>query len=173
MIYFVSRFMQDYKKNTPIKVPRFEESNGFYTTNKRSLIMSKIKGENTSAEKLLAKALWHSGIRYRKYCKNLPGKPDLVNKKLKLAIFVDGEFWHGYAWESKKAKIKSNRAFWIPKIERNMQRDVEVNAMLKTKGFRVFRFWEREVKYELGTCVKQVLDYVHLKIKYPTNTNTH
>ena len=153
--------MQDYKKDIPIKVPRFEESNGFYTTKKRSQMMSGIKSKNTSPETLLAKALWHSGIRYRKNCKNLPGKPDLVNKKLKLAVFVDGEFWHGYAWESKKAKIKSNRAFWIPKIERNMQRDAEVNAILQKKGFRVIRFWEKEVKKELGTCVKRVLDYIY------------
>ena len=155
--------MQDYKKDIPIKVPRFEESNGFYTTQKRSRMMSKIKSKNTSPEKLLAKALWHSGIRYRKFCNNLPGKPDLVNNRLKLAIFVDGEFWHGYEWEVKKAKIKSNRAFWIPKIERNMQRDEEVNAILQNKGFRVFRFWEKEVKKELGTCVKQVLDYIYVR----------
>ena len=129
--------------------------------------MSRIKSKNNNTETLLAKALWHSGIRYRKYCKSLPGKPDLVNRKLKLAIFVDGEFWHGYAWESKKAKIKSNRAFWIPKIERNMQRDAEANALLEKKGFMVFRFWESDIKKELGRCVKQVLDYVHSKTEYP------
>lgn len=152
--------MQDYKKDTPIKVPRFEESNGFYTTKKRSRLMSKIRSKNTRAELLLAKALWHSGIRYRKYCNNLPGKPDFVNRRLRMVIFVDGEFWHGRNWETKRGKIKSNRAFWISKIERNMQRDAEVNAILQNKGFRVFRFWETEVKKELGSCVKQVLDYI-------------
>lgn len=155
--------MQDYNKKDIIKVPRFEESNGFYTTKERSRLMSRIKGINTKPEVLLGKTLWHTGLRYRKNCKSLAGKPDLVNKKLKLAIFIDGEFWHGYQWESKKDKIKANRGFWIPKIERNMQRDAEVNFLLQQKGYRVFRFWEREVKQELGTCVKQVLDYVYFR----------
>lgn len=155
--------MQNYKDNEPIKVPRFEESNGFYTTRKRSEMMSKIKGKNTRPELLLARALWHSGIRYRKHCLTLRGKPDFVNKSLKLVIFVDGEFWHGYAWESKKDKIRSNREFWIPKIERNMQRDAEVNAELEKQGFKIFRFWEKEVKNELGTCLKQVLDYIYFR----------
>ncbi len=155
--------MQDYNTDTRIRVPRFEESNGFYTTRKRSQAMSKIRSKNTKAELLLGKALWHSGIRYRKYCNTLPGKPDLVNKKLKLVIFIDGEFWHGYDWASKKEKIKTNRAFWIPKIERNMQRDAEINEVLQRQGFKIFRFWEKEVKQELGACVKQVLDYVYFR----------
>jgi len=75
-------------------------------------------------------------------------------------IFVDGEFWHGYQWAQKKDKIKSNRKFWIPKIERNMQRDREVNHQLERMGYKVFRFWEQDVKKELGRCIKEVLDYI-------------
>ncbi|CAN5236258.1 very short patch repair endonuclease [soil metagenome] len=123
--------------------------------------MSRIKRKNTKPEVMLRKALWNLGLRYRIDCKSLPGRPDLINKKLKFAIFIDGEFWHGYRWEAKIKSIKTNRAFWIPKIERNMQRDAEVNNALEQKGYRVFRFWEREVKQELGNCVKQVLDYIY------------
>lgn len=144
-----------------IKVPRFEEANGFYTSKKRSRIMSGIKGKNTKPEVRLRKALWHAGLRYRKNYKLLPGTPDIINKKYKLAIFVDGEFWHGHEWKTKKAKIKSNRAFWIPKIEQNIRRDAENTLALEHLGYTVFRFWTMEIKHELGRCVKQILDYVH------------
>ena len=84
--------------------------------------MKSIKSENTKAETLLRKALWHKGYRYYKNYKKLPGKPDIVFIRLKLVIFVDGEFWHGYEWEKNREKIKSNQEYWIPKIERNMQK---------------------------------------------------
>lgn len=128
--------------------------------------MARIKAKNSKPEMRLRKALWHAGLRYRKNYKFLPGKPDIINKKYKLAIFVDGEFWHGHQWKVRKNKIKTNRAFWIPKIERNIQRDLENNFALKKKGYTVFRFWEQEVKHELGRCVKEVLDYVY-SIKEP------
>lgn len=73
-------------------------------------------------------------------------------------IFVDGTFWHGYDWGKRKNNIKSNREFWIAKIERNMQRDLEVNDFYKQKGWTVLRFWNFEVKGELGRCLKVVLD---------------
>jgi len=144
----------------PIKVPRFKESEGFYTTKKRSRMMSAIKGKNTKPEIAFRKALHNIGVRYRVDVKNLPGKPDVANKKRKFVVFIDGEFWHGYNWEEKKSKIKSNRAFWIPKIERNMQRDQEVNQQLKAMGFTVFRFWEHEIKRSLGRCLAEILDYL-------------
>ncbi|MEC7755688.1 MAG: very short patch repair endonuclease [Bacteroidota bacterium] len=144
-----------------IKVPRFEEAEGFYTTKQRSAMMSKIKAENTKPELMFRKALWACGVRYRVHSKTIPGKPDISNQKLKFAVFIDGEFWHGYNWEEKKRSIKSNRAFWIPKIERNMQRDREINYILAKGGLKVFRFWEHEVKKELGRCVNEVLQYIH------------
>src|ERR1700756_5196002 len=115
--------MVDNENKKVIKVPRFEGKNGFYTSLERSILMSKIKGKNTSPELMLRKVLWNSGLRYRLHNKKLPGNPDISMKKYKIAIFIDGEFWHGYNWEEKKTKIKTNRDFWIPKIERNMQRD--------------------------------------------------
>ncbi|APY08165.1 very short patch repair endonuclease [Winogradskyella sp. J14-2] len=145
-----------------IKVPRFNEESGFYTTKKRSKIMSKIRGKDTKPEHQFRKALWKEGVRYRVDSKTLPGRPDVSIKKYKLAIFIDGEFWHGYNWDERKPTIKSNRGFWIPKIERNMQRDREVNQQLKEIDFTVFRFWTHEVKDNLKTCINDVMMYLDL-----------
>ncbi|PZD78950.1 very short patch repair endonuclease [Mesonia sp. K7] len=142
-----------------IKVPRFEESAGFYTTKKRSKIMSKIRSKNTKPELIFRKALWKKGVRYRLNNK-LPGKPDISIKKYRLAIFIDGEFWHGHNWEERKKNIKSNSRFWIPKIERNMQRDREVNLQLERMDYRVFRFWSHEIKNNLNQCISDVLTYI-------------
>ncbi len=139
-----------------IKVPRFREEDGFYTTPQRSKIMSKIRGKNTKPELTFRKALWSAGYRYRVDYKKLIGKPDIALKKYKTVIFIDGEFWHGHNWEERKQKIKSNREFWIPKIERNIQRDREVNRALENQGYTVFRFWEGAVKKNLDDCLKQV-----------------
>jgi len=122
--------------------------------------MSKIRSKNTKPEKLLKKALWYAGIRYKTPKNQLPGKPDISLKKYKLVIFVDGTFWHGYEWEKRKDVIRSNREFWIAKIERNMQRDQEVNAFYLAKGWTVLRFWDFEVKGELGACMKRVVDLI-------------
>ena len=144
-----------------IKVPRFREESGFYTTKERSKIMSKIRGKNTKAELVFRKALWKKGIRYRVDSRSLPGKPDVSIQKFKLAIFIDGEFWHGYDWPERKKSLKSNRDFWIPKIERNMQRDREVNNQLEEKGYTVFRFWTSEIKTNLDKCINDVLVYIN------------
>lgn len=149
-----------------IKVPRFNEESGFYTTPERSKIMGKIRGKNTKPELAFRKALWASGYRYRIDYKKLIGKPDIVLKKYKTAIFIDGEFWHGHNWEERKHKIKSNREFWIPKIERNIQRDQEVNFALEEMGYNVFRFWENDVKKNLDTCLQQVIDWLK---QHPTH----
>jgi len=153
-----------YQPNTII-VPRFSEANGFYTTRERSELMSRIKAQNTKPEIRLRKVLWALGLRYRKNVKTLPGKPDLVLRKYKLVIFIDGEFWHGYKWGDKKEKIKSNRDFWIPKIERNMQRDREVDDRLRELGFTVIRFWEQQVRKDLNWCINLVLE----KVSYALN----
>lgn len=143
-----------------IKVPRFNEASGFYTTKKRSKIMSKIRGKNTKPELLFRKALWKKGVRYRVNNKKLPGKPDVSIQKYKIAVFIDGEYWHGYNWDERKDNIKSNRDFWVPKIERNMQRDREVNRQLMDMGYTIFRFWEKEIKNELNKCINDVLVYI-------------
>ncbi|NNE76341.1 MAG: very short patch repair endonuclease [Pricia sp.] len=151
---------KDYSEER-IKVPRFNEESGFYTTPKRSKIMSKIRGKNTKPELAFRKALYASGYRYRIDYKKLIGKPDIVLKKFKTVIFIDGEYWHGHNWAERKPKVKTNRAFWIAKIERNIQRDEEVNEELQRLGYHVFRFWETEIKKELDRCLHEVIS--HLK----------
>lgn len=149
--------MADYKdENDRIHVPRFEEAAGFYTSTKRSSMMSKIKSRNSKPELILRRALWSKNIRFRLHDKSLPGTPDIVIKKYKLAIFVDGEFWHGFDWKKNKERIKSNRLFWIPKIERNMQKDIRVNRALRDMGYVVFRFWTQEILKNLPTILNQI-----------------
>lgn len=148
-------------QNDPIKVPRFEESAGFYTTSARSKHMAKIKSKDTKPEIIFRKALYKKGIRYRIGFKKLPGKPDISNSAKMFVVFIDGEFWHGYNWQEKKDKIKTNRAFWIPKIERNMQRDTQNNEALEKMGFKVFRFWEHQIKKELDNCIEEVLRFLN------------
>jgi len=125
--------------------------------------MSKIKGVNTTPEIALRKALWTAGIRYRKNVNTMPGKPDIVIAKIKLTIFVDSEFFHGYNWNEKKTKIKTNRDYWIPKIERNMQRDKEVNEFLTANGWTVLRFWSKDVEKNLETCVATIQEAIIAK----------
>lgn len=134
-----------------------KSKHGFETTEDRSKLMSRIRGTNTKPEIALRKALWALGVRYRLNVKKLPGKPDIVIGKHKLAIFVDGEFWHGYDWKAKKPKIKSDAEYWVKKIEGNMARDQNNNEKLRSKGFLVLRFWEQELRKDIDGCVRQIL----------------
>ena len=129
---------------------------GFNTTKARSELMMKIKGQNTSPEIKLRKELWKLGYRYRINVKKLPGKPDIVIEKRKIIIFIDGEFWHGYNWEKKKKALKSNRAYWIKKIEGNMRRDLLNVSVLRSMGYVVLRFWEQEIKRDLNRCISKI-----------------
>lgn len=135
----------------------------FNTTPERSLLMSKIRAKNTKPEIKLRKALWAIGLRYRIHDKKLPGTPDIVLKKYKLAIFVDGEFWHGKDWEIKKKKISTNRDYWIPKIENNMMKDKLATEKLQLMGFTVFRCWSTELNANIGITVKSILDSIEAK----------
>jgi DNA (cytosine-5)-methyltransferase 1 len=118
--------------------------------------MQAIKSTGTKAEVLLAKTLYARGFRYRKNDKSIYGTPDLVFKKIKLAIFVDGEFWHGKDWETRKHSIGSNKEYWLNKIEKNMARDEKVNAELLENGWTVLRFWSRDISKNLLSCVLQI-----------------
>lgn len=123
----------------------------------RSRIMSKIHGKDTKPEIMLRKLLWNRGYRYRKNYKLLEGTPDIVLIKYRLAIFIDGEFWHGYHWRILKKKIGSNRGYWIPKIERNIKKDREVNEVLKSKGWKVLRFWTKKILKEPEICMEEII----------------
>lgn len=149
-----------------IKVPRFEESAGFYTSKQRSQIMSRIRGKNSKSEMILRRALWAKNIRFRLHDKSLPGSPDIVIKKYKLAIFVDGEFWHGFEWKKRRDQIKSNRLFWIPKIERNMQKDELANRALRNMGYTVFRFWSQDILKNLPKVINQIELFLETRKRY-------
>ena len=115
------------------------------TPEQRRKNMQAIRSTDTSIEIALRTALWHRGVRYRKNYKQLPGKPDIAITKYRIVVFCDSDYWHGYDWENRHQRIKSNRDYWIPKIERNMARDKEITAQLQAMGWIVLRFWESTV----------------------------
>jgi len=120
--------------------------------------MQNIKAKDTKIEIKLRKALWNKGYRYRKNYKDLPGSPDIVLTKYKIAIFCDGEFFHGKDWEVLKPRLQNsnNSEFWIGKISRNRERDDEVNKRLLFEGWTVIRFWGNDIKKNVDECVKVI-----------------
>lgn len=117
-----------------------------------SFNMKQVKNKDSKIEMALRKELWSRGLRYQKNVTSIFGKPDLVFKGKKVAVFCDSEFWHGYNWEERKKDFKSHQEFWIPKIERNMERDKEVTEELQKHGWAVLRFWGKEIKKNAGGC---------------------
>ena len=115
--------------------------------------MQRVKCKDSEIEKLLRKALWEKGYRYRKNVKSVYGHPDIAFIGKKIAIFCDSEFWHGYDWENRKKDFKVRQDFWIPKIERNIERDKEVTTKLEQDGWIVIRFWGKEIKKNTEYCV--------------------
>ena len=111
------------------------------TPEQRRKNMQHVRNKDSKIELKLRRALWHAGFRYRKNVREVFGCPDIVFKRLKIAVFCDSEFWHGYDWEKRKHNFKSHQEFWIPKIERNMARDREVNEHLTAEGWTVLRFF--------------------------------
>lgn len=128
------------------------------TKEQRRKNMQNIHSKDTKIEVALRKALWAKGYRYRKNYNALPGKPDIAMTKYKIAIFCDGEFFHGKDWEVLKPRLEkgNNGEFWINKISRNRQRDDEVNKRLLFEGWTVIRFWGDEIKKNVDECVKVV-----------------
>ena len=123
-----------------------------HTPEQRRRNMQSVKNRDSKIELLLRRELWARGIRYRKNTSKVFGRPDIAFMGKKIAVFCDSEFWHGYDWENKKNEIKSRQDFWIPKIERNMQRDQEVTEKLETEGWLVLRFWGNEIKKNVTHC---------------------
>ncbi len=124
--------------------------------------MQNIRYKDTQIEVILRKELWKRGYRYRKNYKQLPGHPDIVLTKYKIAIFCDGEFFHGKDWAVLKPKLENsnNSDFWINKISRNRERDDEINKKLLFMGWTVIRFWGKEIKQNVDTCVSVVEEAV-------------
>lgn len=128
------------------------------TKEQRHKNMKNIKNKDTGIEVTLRKALWNKGYRYRKNDKRLPGKPDIVLTKYKIAIFCDSEFFHGKDWEVLKPQLErgKNADFWIKKISKNQQRDEEVNKQLQYLGWTVIRFWGKDITKHTDECVQVV-----------------
>lgn len=122
------------------------------TPEQRHKNMQAVKSKDSDIELLLRRELWTRGLRYRKNVKSVFGHPDIAFIGKKVAIFCDSEFWHGFDWENRRNDIKSNKDFWINKIERNIDRDKEVNEYLKSHGWTVLRFWGKDIKGKLKDC---------------------
>ena len=125
-----------------------------HTPEQRRKNMQAVRSKDSAIELTLRRALWAKGIRYRKNVKSIFGHPDLAFLRKKVAVFCDSEFWHGYDWEHRKSNIKSKQDFWIPKIERNIERDKEVNNKLQSEGWTVLRFWGQDIKKRTDECVE-------------------
>lgn len=133
------------------------------TPEQRRKNMQHVRNKDSQIELKLRRELWKKGFRYRKNVRKIFGCPDIVFLKLKIAIFVDSEFWHGYDWENRKHDFKSRQDFWIPKIERNMARDKEVTERLQSEGWTVLRFFGREIKKDVEGCIKIISDTIAQK----------
>lgn len=126
--------------------------------------MSRIRGKDTSIENILRKALWEKGYRYRKNYKKVPGRPDIAITKYKIAIFCDSEFFHGKDWIELRKKLSSgaNPDYWIPKIQRNIERDVEKDKELRALGWRVIHFWGKDITHDTDKCIREIEEMIML-----------
>ena len=131
--------------------------------------MSRVRNRGTALEELLCGELNRHGVTtFTRNNTAIFGSPDIAFPAKKIAIFCDGDFWHGYNWEQSQNEIKSRRDFWLPKIERNMQRDAEVTARLQEQGWTVLRFWGHEIKKELNISIKIIPFYHPTRIQKTT-----
>ena len=142
-----------------------------FSKEKRSEIMRRVKQKDTSIEIQLRKALWNRGYRYRKNYKDLPGKPDIVLTKYKIAIFCDSEFFHGKDWEVLRPQLErgSRSEYWINKIDRTRKRDNEINKKLLFLGWTVIRFWGKDIMKNTDECIRVIEETIfELKISEDT-----
>lgn len=137
------------------------------TKEQRHKNMKNIKSKGTSIELKLRKELWRRGYRYRKNYTELPGKPDIVLTKYKIAIFCDSEFFHGKDWEVLKPQLEKgkNADFWIKKISKNQQHDDDINKQLQFLGWTVIRFWGKDIMKKTDECM-QVIEENIFEQKY-------
>ena len=136
------------------------------TPDQRKKNMKHIRSKDTEIELILRKALWSEGIRYRKHYDKLPGKPDIAITKYRIAIFCDGEFFHGKDWEKLQFKLKdsNNSEYWIKKIRRNIERDMEVEREIRADDWTVIRFWGKDIKSNTGKCIAVIKEAIYENI---------
>ncbi len=137
---------------------------GHYTPRDPSIVsknMSRVRRSGSSIERSLARAMWRIGLRYRKQYA-IPGHPDFAFVRARVAVFCDSHFWHGYQWgPDRRAQFVHNSHFWITKIERNIERDTEVNDLLKNLGWTVIRYWEHEIREDSDRCARLVAQTIN------------
>lgn len=150
------------------KYPRLGKVTDPLTAKQRSFCMSQIKGRNTKPELMLRRALWRCGLRYRLNSR-LPGKPDIVFVQARVAVFVDGCFWH--RCEQHFVAPKRNAAFWQEKIAGNVSRDKRIDEELESNGWAVVRIWEHALKDDLSNCVRRVSETVTTRTQCRPTTN--
>lgn len=131
------------------------------TDEQTSKRMSNVKLKRGTVEGVIAKELYKRGYRYRLDYKRLPGSPDIAILKYRIAVFIDGEFWHGYDWANKKQKLNRNREYWIEKIEENIARDKKVDLELKELGWTPIHFWTKEASKDIDACVNRIEYVIH------------
>lgn len=123
--------------------------------------MQSVHSTDTRPEVLLRKALWKRGIRYRKNYADLPGKPDIALTCYRIAVFVDGDFWHARGHQDCPGEqVASNKEYWRKKLKNNVERDKAVNDALTEAGWLVLRFWSSDVMKHLDDCINQILRYI-------------
>lgn len=123
------------------------------TSEQRSYCMSRIKGKDTALEVRVRSELHRKGLRFRKHVNDLPGKPDIVFSKARVAVFVDGDFWHGYRFSSWEHKVPD---FWKSKISNNRERDAKNHRKLREMGWTVIRLWQHEIERDFERCIRRV-----------------
>jgi DNA mismatch endonuclease (patch repair protein) len=128
-----------------------------FTPEKRSEIMRGIPNKNTKPELLMRKTLHALGLRYRLHDRKLPGTPDIIFRKNKVAVFVDGDWWHGRNYETDSNKYPP---LWQEKIKANMARDVKVNEQLESAGWKVFRVWQKDLQKEPVKHARYIYEYI-------------
>jgi DNA mismatch endonuclease (patch repair protein) len=124
-----------------------------FTPEKRSKIMASIRGKDTKIEILLRKALWRGGVRGYRLNVKLPGKPDIVFPKYKIAIFCDGDFWHGKDFDEWKERLSHH---WKEKIQKNIERDKKNDSQLFNAKWIVLHFWESEILESMDDCLIKI-----------------
>jgi len=130
-----------------------------FTPEKRSWVMSRIRGRNTKIDIIMKKRLSDMRIKFEMYPK-MYGNPDFIIPKKKIAIFCDGDFWHGYKYQEKK---KLSKKFWRDKIEGNMARDVRISRKLRRDRWSVLRFWEHDINKNPDKCKSRILKKIKEK----------
>jgi DNA mismatch endonuclease, patch repair protein len=120
----------------------------------RSAVMSRIRGKGTKPELAMAKLMASAGLLWEEHCRDLPGRPDFVLRDFKIAIFVDGDFWHGWRFPVWRLKLSEH---WERKIAGNIKRDIRNFRALRRAGWKVIRIWEHQIWKSPAHCLEKIL----------------